>query len=409
MSSSPNQVKTLLDNLAKEWAKLGNILNNLAIALVADLPLNTGLTRALVESTIGSTDPSGAPIPPGSLQDLCVGTAGLQVVTKSAGAAAGTAATSALAISGALTALATIEGKVSPPSGRAQLDSIFRTFITPLTLNDALSLRNIASGKIADLKGIIRGIADTLQADGSPSTPQSNLADIRDAVDNLSSYPVLFSDVNSNGGGAWGGGSGATGLMAPSSSSATGVLARTVESAMRDVLGRIPRQSDTRSFLSALKASFDVTEFEGHTTFTWNPRAYAGQSELGGGVTGAQASLWTRARVAVDNAGSLLDKVYPLKVDFDPQKVDSFRSIIRTTFRTLVDELGIEGGPRAPRVDNLFTQLLGQADGAIIKFDKPPGSYNDSLFGQFQLETGLVNTFVTTLDEENVLTNFIAL
>jgi hypothetical protein len=395
MPLTQTDVKNLMDGLVTDWQTLVTFLNNLAVTMLTD-----SVPQTQVETNVGSSTFGGTP-QAASFQ-------GASITQKNAAAAASAAAaiarTPELAISGALTAVTAAE------TARADLETKFNTFFAPLSLPNSGFLKNLASTQISKiLKDDIASANSALQPPVPPT--ETDLQEIRDAVDNLSSYPILVSDVNV--GGTWrgvppaGGGGTATTAAAPTS------LARTVESAMRDVLGRVPRVNDTRSFLASLKASFDISEMEGHTTFTWNPRAYAGQTDLGGGVTGAQASLWTRARVAVDNAGPLLEKLTPLKIDYDPARVESFRSIIRTTFRTLVDELGIEGGPRGSRVDNLFKQLLGQVDNLPILFvDIPPigpPTYAQSLFGRLQLEMGLTHDLVTTLDEESDLSNFVAL
>jgi hypothetical protein len=152
-----------------------------------------------------------------------------------------------------------------------------------------------------------------------------------------------------------------------------------------------------------LSTSFEITELEGHTSFKWTPRAYAGQSDLGGGVSGGQASLYSRARVTLDNSLPLIDRIYPLKTTSDPELVSSFRSILRTTLRTIVEELGIEGGPRVTRVDSLFVQLSGN----VLK----DGTYDlaHSQLGEFKDELGLDESLVNTLEQESNLTDFISL
>ena len=64
--------------------------------------------------------------------------------------------------------------------------------------------------------------------------------------------------------------------------------------AVQQALGWKPRGNDARGFVAALTASFSREEFEGRTICKWTPRTYAVQTDLQGGVTGAQASLYTR-------------------------------------------------------------------------------------------------------------------
>jgi hypothetical protein len=158
----------------------------------------------------------------------------------------------------------------------------------------------------------------------------------------------------------------------------------------------------------ALNTSFDIFQVEGHTDFSWTPRAYSGQTDLGGGVTGGQASLVTRSQVAVDNSMPILDRLYPLRVDFDQQLVDAARSIVRSTMQTLIQELALEGGPRVARVEQLFDQLLGVKD-SNNSTTVSTLSYLGSNFGYMETQFGLVATQVNTIEEESDYTDFLSL
>jgi hypothetical protein len=228
---------------------------------------------------------------------------------------------------------------------------------------------------------------------GTRSGDSSNLRGIRGSVEDIASYPILTSDAGS-----------IAPISAPSAPLGTPPsLQRRVDDALRQVLGRLPRTSDPRSFRAALMQSFTVTEIEGHVEFAWTPRSYAGQTELGGGVTGAQASLYARAKVAADNALPLLDGLYPLLPEYDPQLVDAARSIVRTQFGEIVGELGVEGGPRVIRVDILFDSLISQPinEGGSI--------YAGGYLGYLRGVMGLTPDQVNTLEEETNVTNFIVI
>jgi hypothetical protein len=221
-----------------------------------------------------------------------------------------------------------------------------------------------------------------------------NVKGIRSSVDNLASYPLLTSGLGNT---SW----------APSATPAPVneiSLQRTVEGALRTVLGRLPKPNDTRSFLAALNQTFALQEVEGRVEYIWTPRSYAGQTELGGGVTGAQASLYSRARVALDNSLPLLDGLYPLLPEADPELADAARALVRSDMIELVNEFGLEGGPRVPRVDSLFIALLDQQttdeDGLPIA-----GGH----LGYLQSVFGLVRQQVNTLEEETNVTNFVVL
>ena len=63
------------------------------------------------------------------------------------------------------------------------------------------------------------------------------------------------------------------------------------------------------------------------------------QADLGE-VTGAQASIYERAAVAVEHALPLLDMLKPLRPDADDESTESVRAIVRSSLTELVSELG---------------------------------------------------------------------
>jgi hypothetical protein len=167
------------------------------------------------------------------------------------------------------------------------------------------------------------------------------------------------------------------------------------------VLGGLPKQ-DGPAIAAALAASFKLDEYEGRVRATWVPRSYSGLINAGPSVTGAQASLATFARTALDQTLPLIDSLTPLDVGADPQDVDAMRAILRATWMELVDELGTEGGPRVARADQLAHQLAG--DGT-----KPFGGFVQ-FFGQLLgvLKNGeLDRSRVVLTSEETTLTDFI--
>jgi hypothetical protein len=181
-------------------------------------------------------------------------------------------------------------------------------------------------------------------------------------------------------------------------------LQRSIEGAMREVLGRLPKANDPRSFVAALNQSFQVKQIEGHVEVSWAPRSYAGQTDLGGGVTGGQASLYARAKVALDNSLPLLDGLYPLLPEADDDLVAAARAIVRNKFIEVVDELGVEGGPRIARVDDLFKTLLDED----VVDEEGTKSVNGYL-GYLKEVFGLSSAQVNTLEEETNVTNFTVL
>jgi hypothetical protein len=236
------------------------------------------------------------------------------------------------------------------------------------------------------------------EAGSFPVGPSYNVGRLRSTVDDLASYPILTSDGSafpSMGGRGGGGGYGGTTAVGQS-------VQRTVEASVRQVLGRLPRYTDSKAFVAALTASFQLTESQGHTVATWRPRGYVGQTELGGGVSGAQASLYARAREALSASLPILKGLRPLRPDADLDEVEAARSMIETQFSALVEELGTEGGPRAPRVDEILSTLLVE-DVVGIENQVSHGG----LIGYLRDVAGFDAAQVNTIDEEQVLSSFI--
>jgi hypothetical protein len=210
------------------------------------------------------------------------------------------------------------------------------------------------------------------------------------ATQDFAAFPVLTEEVSR--------------AQLPAAGAPASSVGQTVEAALREALGWRPRPNDPRSFNAALIQSFSRIQVEGHTEATWTPRTYAAQvqSDLGA-ITGAQASLYSRARVALDAALPLLDGLYPLDPAADPQDTEATRSIIRTELNELVTELGVEGGPRVSRVDDLLNLLLR---------DRLPTRVVTSVaghLGQLEDRFGLDTTRVQSIEEEENLTNFLIL
>lgn len=176
-------------------------------------------------------------------------------------------------------------------------------------------------------------------------------------------------------------------------------LAQTVEAALREVLAWRPKSADPKSFVAALNQAFTISEVDGHTEFAWTPRSYAIQADMGA-VTGAQASIYARAKAALDQSVPLLEGLFPLRADDDEEDVEAIRAVVIGKFTELVNELGLVGGPRLPRVEDYFHSLLG------------PGRPSNpelvaGLLGQMREEFGLQRELVNTIHEEQNLTNYL--
>lgn len=174
-----------------------------------------------------------------------------------------------------------------------------------------------------------------------------------------------------------------------------------VSTVLRDILGWRPRAGDPLAFTHALGAAFRLRQVQGHVEADFVPRGYAVQADLGA-VTGGQASLYRRAMLARTEALRILDGLTTLRVDADPQDVESYRALVRNAVERLVDELGAAGGPRVQMVDLYFVGLTG---------DRAPvnGVTADTVAGQLGAlrdRFGLVNGNVNTVEEEGVRTAF---
>ncbi len=235
---------------------------------------------------------------------------------------------------------------------------------------------------------------------------RANLSGIRGSVDDISTYPVFTQDFS------FVSGPPSIGAGAPAPTS----LSMTAQRALSDVLGRRPRLDDPKSFLAALNQSFSCKEVEGHTECIWIQRAASGLTELGGSITGAQASIYQRAKVAYDTAKPLIDALTPLRTDPDLEEIEAVRSIVLTEFQELVNELGYEGGPRVTRVDDLFTILAHQnfrlqppRNGMILD---PPNAdllaaYGAGAVGRLGDLLGMNRDLVNTIQDEQKLTNYL--
>lgn len=229
-------------------------------------------------------------------------------------------------------------------------------------------------------------------APGTASQAAAVPGTVQEAEIDLQAYPVLTEEVPSE-----------VVSRPPSAGGGTGIapIGKMAENAIRDVLSWRTKANDPKSFVLALNQSFLLTDVEGHTEFTWTPRTYTVQTDMGA-ITGAQASIYTRAKVALDQSLPLLDGLYPLLPMLDQQDLDSVRGMVRSLFTELVNDLGIEGGPRIPRVDQLLALLLGSSP--VTDPEKALGQ-----LGILRDRFGLNRTAVVTIADEQNLTNYIVL
>ena len=228
-----------------------------------------------------------------------------------------------------------VVNNITPRGGGTSIASPNNIFVTQVHANDV----GVAAGDIALNTGSI--------AANTGSTSQ--------AVEDIASFSVLTEEIGYPPSplarpSGWGS------AMAPA---AGGTLGQIAMKAISDVLGW-QAKPDPKGFIGALNASFALKEIEGHTEATWTPRTYAIQTDLSGGITGAQASVYQRAKDALDKSLPLLDGLYPLFKEAKDEEVAALKATIRSQFTDLVNELGLYGGPRISRISQLFFLLLGQ-------------------------------------------------
>jgi hypothetical protein len=237
----------------------------------------------------------------------------------------------------------------------------------------------------------------------SRQVPSDAARATRDAEDAVA-YPVLTEEVSfrpspvgppvgGGGGASAGGGSG---------------LGQVAMRAVSDVLGWKPSTTDPKGFLGALTQSFNLTDVEGHVESKWVPRTYAVQTDLGGGITGAQASLYTRAKDALDQSLLLLDGLYPLDPEADPEYVKALREMARSQMTEIVKEFGAAGLPSILRIDTYWEILLGQHPSHHKNVEFDPDKIKGTL-GELRNTYGIKfrgNKFNNSIEDEQDITNF---
>jgi hypothetical protein len=183
-----------------------------------------------------------------------------------------------------------------------------------------------------------------------------------------------------------------------------GSLQQVVDNALNRVLGQTFRTTQTSNFKDSLNQAFTLQETNGSKTFVWNPRSYSTtQMQLGGEITGAQASLYHRAKAALKEILPLLDGLYALDPSADDQNREAVRSIVRTEIIELVNEFGVPQGPRVQRVDSLFRLLIGSED--TVNLPEQIGGQLKDLTDTF----GLSRSRINTVDEERNFGNFLTI
>ena len=233
--------------------------------------------------------------------------------------------------------------------------------------------------------------------------------DVEDAI----SYPILTEEVGYPPAVTSRPGPGAGGGVPFGGVSGQG-LGEVASRAIGSALGWKPNPSDAKGFVGALTQSFELKEVEGHIESKWNARSYTVQTDLSGVISGAQASLFARAKVAQDNCLPLLDGLYALDPTADPEYVVALRDMAKSQIVEIVKQFGVVP-PSILRVNTYFKILLGDQP---LKFSQEPtievdpdkirgtlGSLRDT-YGIYFMKYGKDNQFSNSVDDESDITNF---
>ena len=240
----------------------------------------------------------------------------------------------------------------------------------------------------------VRPVAATTPVDADGDSDSGRRGAAREALTDLASYPVLTEEVATAGfAGPSPAGTGAAGVGSG--------YGQAVDQVIRDVLGWRP-SGDVAGFQAALAGAFQLCQVEGHTEWSWQQRGYAVQADMGA-LTGAQASIYARAKSALDQILPLLASLTTIDPAlYPPQDLEAIRTVITAELQELVGELALEGGPRIQRVDELFGLLLGDRVGSTnLNPDLVQGQ-----LGRLRDRFGLTADHITTVEEERIVTNF---
>jgi hypothetical protein len=258
----------------------------------------------------------------------------------------------------------------------------------------------------------------TVAAGTSPGGPDTRhdgkhirgaIEDVGHAIRNLTKFPVMTDDVS---------GQVDSSPSSTSGPSAGGVAAigRLADRAIQSVLNWKPKD-DPQGFTAALARTFTLKEFEGHTIWIVNTPGTTTPMDVTADLSGAQRSLYTRARDIIDASSRIIKTVYSLSATTDPQDADALTALVSDLMGQIPAELGFYGGPRPLRVDMLFDQLLGPLKETSSSKPIPPNvrypvqtdpDFVGGALGQLRAIFGLSmnDGFVNTLDEEQNQTNY---
>jgi hypothetical protein len=172
-----------------------------------------------------------------------------------------------------------------------------------------------------------------------------------------------------------------------------------VRDELRIVLGR-SNLGDNKAVLAALDRS--ITFDEAAERWEWRPRSYAGQNDIGAGVTGAQASVASYVATLKDEIENPIRQLSALCcVDCNETQIEIRRSALLSSLEAFSGELGTDGGPRVARAAILIEQCQAQ----LASFGHALGMVPAGGRQNGRIEITRKNVLVR--DDEDRLTSFI--
>lgn len=180
-----------------------------------------------------------------------------------------------------------------------------------------------------------------------------------------------------------------------------------VDSALESLLGAVP--DDPRDFRTLLGRAFTTVQVNGHTGTRYRRPGTGGRMMLNGGgvLTGAQASMVSRANRVRDEIFDNLDPLQPLALTPDPDAVRDVRSLIHAVVDSIVEELSRPGGPTIIRVDRLLAELAGE--GAIAKSPVINADKFGGLLARLAAIFGMDRAEISSLADERAFTSFVCI
>lgn len=266
-----------------------------------------------------------------------------------------------------------------------------------------VTIQNVALASAPDtnaLEGNTASIAGQVPVKGKAARLTR---DVEDAI----AYPILTEEIGYRPSPV-----ALSGAMPPAATGGGTSLGQVAAKAVSDVLGWKVNPTDSKGFMGALTHSFSLTDVEGHVEAKWTPRTYAVQTDLAGGITGAQASLYARAKEALSQCVPLLDGLYALDPEAEEEYVKALREMAKSQMNEIVKQLGNIGGPSVLRVDTYFKILLWGAAALSNPVVVPTDADNlndDSTLGLIRDIYGIQfagNSFSNSIDDEQDITNF---